>query len=64
MIKEISGHQLNYTITENNRIGDHIWYVSDVDKFKSHYPAWELTYDIPTILAEMIKNAEEKLLKN
>lgn len=63
LIKEISGHQLNYTITENNRIGDHIWYVSDVDKFKSHYPAWELTYDIPTILAEMIKNAEEKLLK-
>lgn len=61
LIHEISGHKLNYTITENNRIGDHIWYVSDVNKFKQHYPAWDLTYDIPTILKEMILNAEEKL---
>lgn len=61
LIKEISGHKLQYTITETNRIGDHIWYVSDVNKFKSHYPEWNLTYDIPTILSEMISNTEEKL---
>ncbi len=61
LIKEISGHKLQYTITETNRIGDHIWYVSDVNKFKSHYPEWNLTYDIPTILSEMILNTEEKL---
>jgi CDP-paratose 2-epimerase len=32
------------------RIGDHIWWVSSVEKFKAHYPGWRLTYDVPAIL--------------
>ena len=38
---------------EGNRIGDHIWYISDVSKFQSHYPAWQFTYSIDKILAEI-----------
>jgi len=52
--------KLNYTISKDNRIGDHIWYVSDVTKFKNHYPNWEYTYDIDKIINEMI-NHELKL---
>ena len=42
-----------YKYKETNRIGDHIWYISDVSKFKSHYPEWNFTYDIDKILKEM-----------
>ena len=34
-------------------MGDYIWYISDVSKFKSHYPEWNFTYDIDKILKEM-----------
>lgn len=51
--EEISGRELQYTYEETNRMGDHIWYVSDVSKFQSHYPKWSLTKDIRTILTEI-----------
>jgi len=55
MIEELSGYKLNYTVSENNRIGDHMWYVSDVSKFKKHYPDWSFEYDIRTTMKEMIE---------
>jgi CDP-paratose 2-epimerase len=64
MIKEISGYELNYTLSEEARIGDHIWYVSDVGKFKAHYPEWKYEYDIKTILTEMIQVAESSKMKD
>jgi CDP-paratose 2-epimerase len=51
--EELAGQQLNYQVVEQNRIGDHIWYVSDVSKFQKHYPNWHLTKDIRTILSEI-----------
>jgi len=60
-IEAISGHQLNYTVGETNRIGDHIWYVSDIGKFKNHYPDFAYEYDIDRILKEMIGAAEAKM---
>jgi CDP-paratose 2-epimerase len=53
-ISSILGTELNYTISKDNRIGDHIWYISDVTKFKEHYPNWEYKYDIDMIINEMI----------
>ncbi|MEL6846238.1 MAG: NAD-dependent epimerase/dehydratase family protein, partial [Bacteroidota bacterium] len=35
-IEIISGYKLNYTLSDDARIGDHIWYVSDISKFRSH----------------------------
>jgi CDP-paratose 2-epimerase len=60
-IKNISGHKLNYTVGDTNRIGDHIWYVSDINKFKNHYPNFAYEYDIDRILREMIAAAEVKM---
>lgn len=59
MIEKLSGHKLSYTVTNDNRIGDHIWYVSDVDKFKRHYPDWSYEYDMEMIMGEMIRAAEK-----
>lgn len=36
-----------------NRIGDHKWYISDVSKFKSHYPSWNYNYNVDMILKEL-----------
>ncbi|HHH50272.1 MAG TPA: NAD-dependent epimerase/dehydratase family protein, partial [Saprospiraceae bacterium] len=59
-IDELKAYQVIYSISKNNRIGDHIWYISDVNKFKTHYPRWNLKYDIETILTEIIEATEEK----
>ena len=51
--EKISGNKMNYSYTEDNRIGDHIWWISDVSKFKSHYPSWNWEYGIEDILSEI-----------
>jgi CDP-paratose 2-epimerase len=62
-IKNISGHQLNYSLSGEARIGDHIWYVSDIGKFRAHYPNFEYQYNMDRILKEMIHAAETKFIK-
>jgi CDP-paratose 2-epimerase len=49
----IAGKKLDWQYVETNRIGDHIWWISDVSKFKEHYPHWELTYTVTDILKEI-----------
>lgn len=55
-IEKITGKKANYTYVDKNREGDHIWYVSDVSKFKKDYPEWNFTYDIDMILEEICKS--------
>lgn len=52
-IEKLLGKKANYELSKENRIGDHIWYISDVSKFKKHYPSWDFEYDIDDILKEM-----------
>jgi len=61
MAEEITGNKMNYTYAEENRIGDHIWWISDISKFQSHYPDWKLAYDVPGILEEMLSSLTSKL---
>ncbi len=49
-----------YEYKESNRIGDHIWYISDVSKFKKHYPGWNYTYDIDGIIKEICASGHFK----
>ena len=53
LCEKIAGKALRWTYEESNRIGDHIWWISDVQKFKSHYPGWSLTYNVEDILTEI-----------
>ena len=57
-IENIAGYKLNYTLSDDARIGDHIWYVSDISKFKAHYPDFKYQYNIDRILKEMLTSAE------
>jgi CDP-paratose 2-epimerase len=38
---------------DDNRIGDHVWWISDVAKFQRHYPTWRYRYDLTEILQEI-----------
>lgn len=53
MLKE-RGFTLAASYAETNRVGDHICYISDLSKLRSHFPAWKLRYDLPRILDEMV----------
>jgi CDP-paratose 2-epimerase len=52
-IETILGKKGNVEYLDTNRIGDHIWYISDVSKFKMHYPGWEYSYNGDAILHEL-----------
>ena len=52
-IEKRMGKKATIAYKNENRIGDHIWYISSVAKFMSHYPTWQFTYDINRILDEL-----------
>jgi CDP-paratose 2-epimerase len=56
LCEEISGNKMNYSYSEDNRIGDHIWYISDLSKFKEHYPSWDWQFGMSDILLQMHDN--------
>lgn len=56
-IEEILGKKAKIEYDPRNRIGDHIWYISDVTKFKTHYPRWDYTYNSDLILEELCRCA-------
>jgi CDP-paratose 2-epimerase len=53
-IEQITGRKLNWRYVEEARKGDHICYISNLGKFKSHYPNWRITRDLDAILEEMV----------
>ena len=53
LCEKIVGKKLDWRYIEENRIGDHIWWISDVRKFKSHYPDWKYCYNVASILQEI-----------
>lgn len=56
LCEEITGRKLNWQYFDENRQGDHIWWISDTARFQSHYPDWSLTYNVPAILREIYES--------
>ena len=44
------------------RVGDHICYITDLAKFRSHYPDWELTRGLDEIVADVVRGARAAML--
>ncbi len=61
MIEEIGGHKVDFTLSDDNRKGDHICYISDLGKLRSHYPEWDIRVDLQDIISQMIAAEEKKL---
>jgi CDP-paratose 2-epimerase len=60
LCEQIAQRELRWTYQEDNRIGDHIWWISDLSRFQSDYPDWQLQYDVPRILAEIADTGRER----
>lgn len=53
LCEELTGRSMAWNYSETNRVGDHIWWISDLSRFQSHYPDWRITYDIRATLKEI-----------
>lgn len=54
--EKLTGKTANVKYSDQNRSGDHIWYISDVSKFMNDYPDWEYKYGIQDILEDIVKH--------
>jgi CDP-paratose 2-epimerase len=53
LCEQIAGREMQWTYADGNRAGDHIWWISNLARFQSDYPDWQLEYDVPEILQEI-----------
>jgi len=55
MVNTMTGKSwTNYEYVDEARSGDHIWYISDLTKFKTDYPGWTITYPIKRVLKDIL----------
>lgn len=53
MCESIAGRELDWQLSDQARIGDHRWWISDLDPFRRDYPSWDITYDVEAVLREI-----------
>ena len=61
MCQTLAGKRMNWSYKDSNRIGDHIWWITDTGKFRQHYPDWSLNYTIRSIIEEILENLRSRL---
>jgi CDP-paratose 2-epimerase len=61
LAEELSGNPMVVHYHEQNRVGDHIWWITSVEKFRQHYPGWTLTYNLRTTVQEICDAQRERL---
>ncbi len=60
LCEEIADRDLDWKYVDENRVGDHMWWVGDLSAFKRDYPTWELRYDVRDILDEIYEQNRER----
>ena len=61
LAEEVTGRKMIYTYVDQNRIGDHICYYSDLRKMQTHYPGWKVTRSLPSMIREISSSWETRL---
>jgi CDP-paratose 2-epimerase len=61
MVEDLTGKPQRFTYLDENRIGDHICYYSDLRKIKSHFPQWTVTRSLPQVMEEIVESWHERL---
>jgi CDP-paratose 2-epimerase len=57
MIERASGKKISWEYVDQARLGDHVCYITDLGKFKSHYPGWSVTKPLDRTIEEMVEAA-------
>jgi len=60
LIQEITGKEFKFEVLDEARSGDHLWWISDVSRFKTDFPHWNYRYNLKNILQEMIDSSSSK----
>jgi len=60
----ISGKKLNYTYSDENRVGDHIWWISDISAFQKDYPTYQPKFDIQATLTDIHDQGKKRWLES
>jgi CDP-paratose 2-epimerase len=60
LIEDLSGCKVRWAYRDQNRIGDHICYMSDLRKMRSHFPEWSITRRLPDIVEEMVRAERQR----
>lgn len=61
LIEKIAGREFNWKYSQTNRVGDHVWWISDVTRFRAHYPDWQFTHDMEEIIQAVFGGLKERL---
>jgi len=61
LCEQQTGKKMNVIYSDVNRIGDHIWYISDTRKFQTHFSGWSYTYDLPRIMGQIHESISARL---
>jgi CDP-paratose 2-epimerase len=64
LCQEIASRELTWDYSDQNRRGDHIWWVSDNGKFKTHFPAWRQSYSLVETLQDIYESNLERWERN
>ena len=62
--QNLTGRELQWSYSDTNRTGDHIWWISDIRRFQAHYPEWSMRYDIDGILREIFDAVSDRALRS
>lgn len=57
--EKLTSGKFDYEYIDTSRIGDHIWWISDVSKFKSHYPQWQYKFGIEETIKQIYHSQKE-----
>src|SRR5262249_36998199 len=60
LCEDIAGKKLKWTYADSNRIGDHIWWISDVSKFPKHFHSWKFQHELNVILGQIFQNNTDR----
>jgi CDP-paratose 2-epimerase len=60
----LTGRKMHWSDNGANRTGDHLWWISDIRRFQTHYPGWSMRYDIDAILSEMFDAVTDRALQS
>jgi CDP-paratose 2-epimerase len=62
LCETIAGRALDWRLSEQNRVGDHRWWISDLRPFRRDYPMWDISYDVEAVLREIHEHNAERWL--
>jgi CDP-paratose 2-epimerase len=59
LCEQIAGRELDWELSDEARVGDHRWWISELEPFKRDYPQWRISYDVESILREIHEHNAE-----